>query len=98
MVNIMKDDDDDSTQVVHADKTENKENKNENVITPVDQGTMEVSGFTEFVRPARDENKPKYNPKITPSTNRGADGSHTEAEESKVRKDDEGEQIDSCGD
>jgi hypothetical protein len=98
MLNIMKDDDDDAIQVVSQDKTENKENQNENLITPIGQGAMEVSGFTEFVRPARDENKPKYNPKITPSTDRGAHGSYTEAEESKVSKDDEGEQIDSSGD
>ena len=31
MLNIMKDDDGDSTQVVSQDKTENKENQNENL-------------------------------------------------------------------
>lgn len=98
MLHIMKDDDGDATQVVGQDATENKENQNENLITPVAQGAMEVSGFTEFVRPASDESKPKYNPKITPSTDRGAHGSSTETEESKVSKADEGEQIDSSGD
>ena len=98
MLNIMKDADDDSTQAVSQAKTDNKENQNENLITPIGQGAMEVTGFTEFVRPARDENKPKYNPKITPSTDRGAHGSYTEGEENKVSKADEGVQINSPSD
>lgn len=107
MLNIMKDDDDDSAQVVSQDKTENKENQNENLITPIGQGVMEVSGYKELVKPAEDENKPKSNPKITPSTDGGgstslvlscAQESNTEPEESKVSKEDEGEQINSSGD
>ena len=98
MLNIMKDADDDSTQVVSQAKIDNKENQNENLITPIGEGAMEVAGFTEFVRPARDENKPKYNPQITPSTDRGAHGSYTEGEESKVSKADESEQINSSSD
>ena len=62
---------------VTQQEDDQKENKNGNEIdsssksengTNIDEN-KKSSGFSEFVRPARDSNKPKYVPNIKPSSN-----------------------------
>ena len=68
MLNVTQQDDD---QKENKDKNEESDqiDSSSNPKSQIQNDENKKSGFTEFVRPPRDSNKPKYAPRIQPSTN-----------------------------